>query len=202
MITEPPFEQVIARLRAGHSDAAAEVFRRFAGRLIALADSRLDDRFRSKEDPEDVANSAYKSFFLRDGRSPYELNDWDGLWALLASITIHKCIGRRKFWRARKRDVAREFAHSPVSAGADKALWEPLDRGPTGEQATMLGETLDQFFAGLSEGEREILDYSSQEYSCKEVAERCRCSERTVRRVMAKVRADLLALIQEEDQDD
>lgn len=200
MTTELPFEQVIARLRAGHDDAAAQVFRLFIPRLIALAASRLDDRLRAKEDPEDVANSACKSFFLRDGLSPYDLNDWDGLWALLATITIHKCIHRRKFWRTRKRDVARELAFSLGDGSFDDEWREALDRGPTGEQASMLDETLKQVRARLKAGDRDIFEWSYQGYSRDEVAERCQCSERTVRRVLNKVHVELLAPIEDEDE--
>ena len=52
----------MARLRAGDNAAAAEVFRRFANRLIGLARTHLDARVRQKVDPEDVMQSALKSF--------------------------------------------------------------------------------------------------------------------------------------------
>jgi hypothetical protein len=40
--SNPSFEDLMARLRAGQNDAATEVFNRFAGRLIALARKQLD----------------------------------------------------------------------------------------------------------------------------------------------------------------
>jgi hypothetical protein len=52
-------------IRSGDAGAAAPVFQRFAGRLIAPARSRLGDRLRAKVDPDDVVQSVYKSFFLR-----------------------------------------------------------------------------------------------------------------------------------------
>ena len=59
------FDDVITRLRDGDSEAATEIFHRFAARLIALARTRLDSRVRQKVDPEDVVQSVFRSFFIR-----------------------------------------------------------------------------------------------------------------------------------------
>ena len=60
------FDDVMGRLRAGDQSAAAtEIFQRFARRLIGLARTRLDDRVRSKVDAEDVLQSVFRSFFVR-----------------------------------------------------------------------------------------------------------------------------------------
>jgi RNA polymerase sigma-70 factor, ECF subfamily len=53
----------MARLRSGDQDAAREVFQRFVGQLIRLARRQFDVVLRRKVDPEDVVQSAYKSFF-------------------------------------------------------------------------------------------------------------------------------------------
>jgi hypothetical protein len=64
---------------------------RFASRLIALARAELDSRIRQKVDPEDVLQSVYKSFFRRHAEGEFDLDGWDRLWAVLATITINKC---------------------------------------------------------------------------------------------------------------
>ena len=53
------------RLRAGDDEAAREVFDRFARRLVGLARRRFDRRLAHRVDPEDVVQSAFKSFFVR-----------------------------------------------------------------------------------------------------------------------------------------
>ena len=55
----------MGRLRSGEDEAAREVFVRFAARLAGLARRHLDVRLAVKVDPEDVVQSAYKSFFVR-----------------------------------------------------------------------------------------------------------------------------------------
>src|SRR5262245_58097585 len=54
---------LVSRWRAGDQQAAAELFRRYASRLIALAQSRLSASMASRVDPEDVVQSVYRSFF-------------------------------------------------------------------------------------------------------------------------------------------
>src|SRR6516165_5313580 len=69
---------------------ADELFRRYAGRLIALARSRLPRKLGQHVDPEDVVHSAYRSFFsaARDGR--YDARQGNDLWQLLVTFTLHK----------------------------------------------------------------------------------------------------------------
>ncbi len=192
MTSDRSFTLVMEKLRAGDEDAAAEVFRRFVRRLIALASNQFDARVRSKEDPEDVVISVLKSFFLRDGRSPFNLSDWDGLWALLAKITVRKCIDRREFWKASCRDAAREVA--PPSESATDEWMEAIARGPTPEQAMVLKETLTFLVRGLDPAHREIAELYFEGYSRVEIAARCPCSERTVRRVVNRIRDGLREL--------
>jgi RNA polymerase sigma-70 factor, ECF subfamily len=186
---DPTFFLVMSRLRAGDQEAAAEVFRRFVTRLIALASHQFEARLRGKDDPEDVVQSVYKSFFRRDDRSPYELSDWESLWALLATITVRKCRDRREFWRAARRDPGREAAssHDPSA----EAWLEAIERGPTPLQATILAETLEQLISPLNPRDRAIAEMSFQGYTAAEIAQHCECSERTVGRVLARIRTRL-----------
>src|SRR5947209_3513948 len=80
MPDEVPFSQLMAALRRGDGQAARTVFERYARRLIGLAATRLPDNVRSKVDPEDVVQSAFRSFFQRQADGQFELDDWDGLW--------------------------------------------------------------------------------------------------------------------------
>src|SRR5438874_2331648 len=108
MPVDDAFEELMARLQARDQDAARTVFDRYARRLMALAARHLDGRLRQKVDPEDVVQSAFKSFFLRHAEAPFELADWGGLWALLVVLTLRKCGHRAEHFRAARRDVRRE----------------------------------------------------------------------------------------------
>jgi len=63
MADHQSFGDMIDQLRAGNEDAATLLFQQYAHRLIGLARLHLNDRLRQKVDPEDVVQSALKSFF-------------------------------------------------------------------------------------------------------------------------------------------
>src|SRR4051794_11907012 len=152
------FHEVMARLRAGDNAAAAEVFRRFANRLIGLARTHLDARVRQKVDPEDVMQSALKSFFLRHQGGQFDLAGWDSLWSMLVVITLRKCGHQVEHYRAACRDVQREQTPSPHRADDSAPSWEAIANDPTPAQGALLAEAIEQVMSGLGdERERQIL---------------------------------------------
>src|SRR4051794_29897170 len=106
------FTRLMARLRTGEDAAAREVFERFAGRLVAMARGRFNRLLARKVDPEDVVQSAFKSFFVRHRAETLEVGGWDGLWNLLTLITMRKCADRAEYFLAARRDAAREATGS------------------------------------------------------------------------------------------
>jgi len=118
MPADDAFRVLIARLRSGEDAAAREVFERFAGRLIGLARGHFNQILARKVDPEDVVQSAFKSFFVRHREGKLEVGDSDGLWNLLTLITLRKCADRVEYFRADRRDAARDptRARSPWTA--------------------------------------------------------------------------------------
>src|SRR5262249_28777772 len=59
------FSALMEQLRSGDDDAARAIFARFPRRLVTLARRRFDRRLSCRVDPEDVVQSAFKSFFIR-----------------------------------------------------------------------------------------------------------------------------------------
>src|SRR4029450_10634551 len=97
-------------------EASRALFEQFSQRLIGLARCHLDARLKNKVDPEDVVQSAYKSFFLRYGDQTLASEGSDALWSLLTLITLRKCADRARYHRADCRNVSQE-ASSPVADG-------------------------------------------------------------------------------------
>jgi DNA-directed RNA polymerase specialized sigma24 family protein len=122
-------------------------------------------------DPEDVVQSAYKSFFLRYGEGRMRVDNWSGLWGLLTVITLRKCAERVAYHRAQCRDVAREAVAS--NADADRApCLEVLGREPTPLEAAELSETVDRLLAALNDDDRPVIELSLQGYSVREISQR------------------------------
>jgi RNA polymerase sigma factor (sigma-70 family) len=184
------FPRFLVQLQARDGDAAREVFRRFTAQLIALTRRRFAPAFRCKVDPEDVVQSAYKSFFLRYGDGRMEVDNWSGLWGLLTLITLRKCSERVAYHRAGCRDLARE-ATAPAG-DEDGAPWrEVAGREPTPLEAAELGETVERLLADLNEGDRPVIELSLQGYTVREISQRLDRVERTVRRTRERVRLRL-----------
>jgi RNA polymerase sigma factor (sigma-70 family) len=180
------FAEFLIRLRNRNAAAAQELFGRFTHQLIALAHRHIGGGLRHKVDPEDVVQSAYKSFFFRYGAGNLDVVNWNSLWGLLTLITVRKCAERAAYHRAECRDAAREA--SPPR-GREAATWrEPLGREPTPLEAAVLSETIEQLFAGLDEQERPILELSLQGHTTREISERLGRAERTVRLLREGIR--------------
>jgi RNA polymerase sigma-70 factor (ECF subfamily) len=170
-------------------DSSRAQFELFTQRLIALARSHLHIQIQRKVDPEDVVQSAYKSFFLRYGEVAFGAQKLDELWSLLSLITLRKCADRVRHYTTDRRNLAREAANQ---AADDVETWrEAIDREPTPEQAAVLAETVEHMLAELTPPERPIVELSLQGYSTREVSERLGRAERSVRRVRERVRERL-----------
>jgi RNA polymerase sigma-70 factor (ECF subfamily) len=187
------FDDVMAQLRAGDDDAAAQVFHRFADRLIALARSRLDGQLRAKVDPEDVLQSVYKSFFVRYAAGQLDPLDWDGLWTLLTVITLRKCGRWRQRFQTGKRCVNAEVSLQ-MPASASGSGWQPPGHEPTPAEAAMLTETVEDLLRGLEGRDRSIATLALQGHSAREISTQLNRPERTVFRVLARIKSRLQRL--------
>jgi len=184
MSEEPSFADLMARVRAGDQEAAALVYELFKNRVIGLARKRLDALIRAKEDADDVAQSVFKSFFRRqmDPHKGFTLENWDALWNVLLVITLRKCGRRIERWGAQSRDVRQEVAIYEVEAVA---------REPTPDEAVMLTETVQQVLADLHPRDRPILELALQGCGPEAISAEVRRTERTVYRVLKRVREKL-----------
>jgi RNA polymerase sigma-70 factor (ECF subfamily) len=190
MSEQDSFEGLMDRLRRGDDDAASEIFNRFARRLIGLARSRLNERLRQKMDPEDVMQSVFKSFFRVQADGKLDLANWDSLWALLTVITLRKCGHRVEYYRAACRRVDREVTPRP-SSDESTASFQAIARDPSPSDAAMLAETVEQVLRELEPREQEIVSLSLQGYGVAEIGQQVGRTERTVHRVLKRVRERL-----------
>jgi RNA polymerase sigma-70 factor (ECF subfamily) len=183
-------EDFVPDPQASEGQAALAIFERFTRRLIGLARTQLDGRLRHKVDPEEVVQSAYKSFFLRYGEGALAAEGWDGLWGLLTTITVRKCADRARYHRAECRDLAREAGAALGAEGVD-AWRDAAGREPTPDEALVLTETVEGLLSGLDGDERAVVELSLQGYSTQEISERLGRAARSVRRLRERVRLQL-----------
>jgi RNA polymerase sigma-70 factor (ECF subfamily) len=180
---------LVARCRAGEQAAATILFRRYIDRLIALVRARLSDRMASRMDPEDVLQSAYRSFFDGLGQGEFSIERADELWGLLAAITLHKLYRKVAYHSAKRRSVQREQSQTR-DENMVEAYPELIAELPTPAEAVEAVEELEAVMARLSPQEREILQLRLEGYNSLEIAVRLRRTDRTVRRAMEHVRIE------------
>ena len=190
MTPEDSFADLMARLCQGDDDAAARVFHRFTHRLVALARLHIDSRVRQKVDAEDVLQSAYKSFFVRQAAGEFDFNGWEGMWAVLTVITVRKCGRVNRYFRSAGRDA--ETGGGLASGDSDPG-WQPLASGPSPEEVVMLAELVEGLLRELNGArDRGIVSLALQGYSPAEIVAETGAAERTVYRVLDRVRETLL----------
>ncbi len=194
------FDRLIVAARNHESAAQQQIFDRFVLRLIGLCHSRLDRLTRQKVDPEDIVQSAWRSFLGRVGHDDgLSLDDWNSLWKLLATIAVRKCGDHTKFYRAARRNVAAERSLGNVASGTEltEINWEPVGREASPENEAMLVEAIEGLLNEIDEHGRLVLAMTLQGLSLMEISQQLGRSERTVRRRLDETRARLRLMIED-----
>ncbi|HEV8001858.1 MAG TPA: sigma-70 family RNA polymerase sigma factor [Planctomycetaceae bacterium] len=193
MSSEDSFPQLLARVRAGDDAAAAIVFRRFVDQLAAKAHRHLAPAVRQRLDAEDVIQSVYRTFFRRVRQGEFQLDHWGCLWGLLTRITVRKCARAGGRGKNRPHQVS---AMTDADSSADESTldWEALAREPSPAEAAAFNDTLDILMKPLRESHREIVVLILRGHTQEEIGRQLGCSERTVRRVLVQVQANLQKL--------
>ena len=127
MAGETPFDDLVARLRCGDPDAAAELVRRYEPAIRAAVRGRMaDTRLRRLFDSMDVCQTVLASFFARVALGQYKLNSADDLVKLLVAMARNKLAKQVTRHRRAVRDYRRTAPAAdgyaqPVSATPDPA---------------------------------------------------------------------------------
>jgi RNA polymerase sigma-70 factor (ECF subfamily) len=197
MATTDSFLDLMARLRGGDDAAAAQVFQRFAGQILELARQQLHDRIRRKLDPEDILQSVFRSFFLRQRDGRLDLENWDNLWGVLMVMTLRKCGRQVQHFQAARRDLRHEVGLDTLPKADGLRGLVSLESSPS--QAAMLIELLTQLVEVLAPADREILTLRLQGYTVAEIADQLGRSTRTVCRALRRIRQRLSRLTNDEE---
>ena len=176
-------------------DLDAELVNRYAERLLCVARSRLGDHLRAKVSPEDVVQSAFKSFFRRRSEFHFREDGADGLWALLVMITIRKCCKWADLFGRQKRAANREVSASPTAD--HPAAIEGVSAEPTPEEAVQCAELVERLLSRFEPRKQKIVSLRMQGWELEEIAAEVLSSRRTVARVIAEAKVWLTELLRE-----
>ncbi len=183
----------IDALRAGDQEAARELWRRYFESLVRLARSRLQSKARRAADEEDVALSAFDSFYggLAHGRFP-DLADRDDLWRLLVTIAARKASDQNRWESRQKRGGGKVLHESDLMAGPEldmDGLAQIVGAEPSPEFAALVADECARRLQGLpDESLRQVALLKMQGYLNEEIATRLGCGLRTVVRKLEVIR--------------
>ncbi len=185
---EPPDptddRDLIQMFKEGSESAATELFDRYCERLMKLARRRIGQRMTSRVDPEDVIQSAFRTFFVRVKNDEFTFEGENDLFKLLVRLTVHKTLRQVAFHRAAKRNPELECGHGSTAQ-------EMLQQLSTGEQAPDVEVTLldefERFMKQLPEFDRRVLEMRLQGYSTTEIAAELKSYDRKIRRVIERI---------------
>lgn len=185
----------LGQFEAGDAGAAQRLWERYFQRLVGLARVRLQGAPRRVADEEDVALSAFNSFFhgLEQGRFP-RLQDRDDLWRVLVSITVRKAHHQVRDQGRQKRGdgiVRGESAFLAPGAADQSAagLGNVAGPEPTPELAAEVAEQCERLLERLGDAElRNIALWKMEGDTNDEVAAKLGCAPATVERRLALIR--------------
>jgi RNA polymerase sigma factor (sigma-70 family) len=172
-----PSQELLQNYAAGDAAAARELYDRYARRLIGVARRMLADKLAQRIDPEDVVQSAYRSFFVRAREGEYTLRESGDLWRLLIAVTRHKLLHQVEKQTAAKRSPLREeFAA------------ESQNEEPSVEEVAAVSDELAAILSELPRDDRRLLELRLREESVEAIAAELGISARTARRRLLELR--------------
>jgi DNA-directed RNA polymerase specialized sigma24 family protein len=174
----------ILQIAEGNRAAADELWRRYYQRLVEFARRRLRSAPRGAADEEDIALSAFDSFYraAEAGRFP-DLQDSDGLWRLLITIAARKTANRLRHDHRLKCDVRR------VDPSGAEALDRQIAQEPTPAFVVETIETCRDLLGRLPDGlSRSIAMRRMEGYSNPEIARELKRSLSTIERKLRLIR--------------
>ena len=179
MSTKDSVREWLPGFKAGDSAAVQRAWEKYYERLVRLAHKVLQGAPQRAADEEDVALSAFKSFYFRahQGKFP-NLDDRDDVWSLLMTITVRKAL------RARQKEGRETAKRAPEIPNGETEAGQPSPA-----LAALVNDQLRQLIGLLDDPQLRTVALSKLEgYSNSEIADKLGRSVSTVERKLQLIR--------------
>ena len=185
-------ECLLRQCRQGDEDAATRLYTRYVNRLRALAEARCSRALARRVDPDDIVQSAFRSFFRGVRQGFYDVPEGEDLWKLLLVIVLNKIRAKGAFHRAAKRDVR-------LTESVDWSQSAPDDHPGSGDfDKVFLRMVIQEALEQLDPRQREMVELRIQGHEVAEIATITGRSKRTVERILQEVRERLRVLLSQD----
>ncbi len=160
----------------------------YRSKLCRLVSREMNERFRRREDPEDVVQSAFRTFYRRNALGEFHFDSTADLWPLLATITRRKILKHAEKMTAGRRGLDREEC---------RAGEELCDASPSPEEVAIAADLVERTLDGLDESYAAVFHGRLQNCTETEIAEQLGCTRALVRVKIQRIR-DRLARFADE----
>jgi len=186
--SERQWRWMIDGLRSGDPETIEQFVARYGHLLERVADNNIATQMGRRFGGDDVVQSVCRTFLRRVEVGQFELDDSESLWRLLCAITLTKVREKARFHMRKKRSLDREVR---ASGGDDDDRGGGMFDMPGGDLTPSIqiefADTFEHLISQLDDEERIVVDMKLQQKSNAETAEKLGSSERTVRRLLAKL---------------
>jgi RNA polymerase sigma-70 factor (ECF subfamily) len=179
------FRALMQRLRAGEEDAARELLARYGEHILRVVRRKLHKQLRSKFDSIDFVQAVWASFFA-DAPEKYTFDHPRALMAFLATLAQNKVVEAvRQRMQRMKYNVNRERQLEVVEAGIGNTL---VGRDPSPSQVAVAQDEWARMIDELPTRYQRLLVLLRDGHTQKEIAAELGVNEKTVRRLLEKLR--------------
>jgi RNA polymerase sigma-70 factor (ECF subfamily) len=186
----PPSDgSLLRRIEGGESEAATQLYLRYAKRLISLARANTSRDLAVRFDPEDVVQSVFRSFFRRANSGYYDVPESGDLWRLLLVLALNKVRRLAVHHRADKRNVKHTVSTEHLESLPDSSA------GEDPEAVRILELVVQEILAEMTPSQRQIIELRIEGHSIPVIAASARRSKRTVERILKNFREQISDLI-------
>lgn len=179
--------RLIVMLKEGNRAASQQLWEAYFARLVGLARARLRRTGGRMADEEDVAISAFESFYRRAERGQFpQLEDRDDLWQLLFVLTVRKAINLVNHQGRKSRGSGRVQSLTDLDISGAEAVF---GAEPSPELAAQMTEEYQRLLARLpDESLRTVALWKMEGYTNAEIAAKLGCVPQTVERKLRAIR--------------
>ena len=144
-----------------------------------MVEREMNQRFKRREDPEDVVQSAFRTFYRRNAKGEFHIDSSVDLWRLLETITHHKLLKHIEYHEALKRkNKSEEYIDDDEFYGSE----------PTPQEAAIAAELMEKALAGLDESYIKVFHMRLQNCTEEEIAKSLDCTRAFVRTKLKRLR--------------
>jgi DNA-directed RNA polymerase specialized sigma24 family protein len=177
--------------KAEQGDAEEGIVGRYFKALVEKATMKLRGSPPLIADEEDVALSAFRSFFRRIDEGRFSPNDGEGLWKILMTLVCDKIWKLRRYENQDIRDRNRtvtETQSGGESSEYNNGLASVIGDEPTPEMAALARDELAWIIKQLDGNDQSLLTRKMDGFTNKELAKQMDVTERTICRKLKGIR--------------